>query len=588
MSSFPFVQQTSRTAVQLNHVFGFGQTLSIAVGANGTILNWNGQQWSTVVSGTNQQLNKAWGASSSSIWVVGAGGTLLNSLDGGITWTQSLTFGAAYLATNPLLARSARANLTGIWGSSVTDFWVVDSALGEFFHTVDGGNTWTLSFTMRAQWSHLWGSGASNVVAVGYTGSPTAVSTVLAQSGGTGWTGAVQPTGPNLGLGCWPSPTATQIWSCGASGVAMGAGGSIRDQRSFGPSGAGVYDVQFPDVSTYYGMHGFDGSSLYAAGVSATGACELSQAGNPPGSPSAATTWLEVPMPLNLPVRGGLSGVYADKSGYTVAVGAYGVIVAAAGTALSMVSAVPQSTKSVRVTLTTVPLAQSSIGQGDALNPQSWFIQRLDNGQRLTTIAVNQISPTVFDVVIAERFGSTLVQHEIEATTLTDPFGNAIQAPTLLDFAGVVADTNATQEALTAANGYVITDLLNTPFPPPGSNMGGGVRVINASGDFASNSGNDLITKLVLRRLTTPPGGFFHLPNYGAGIIVKQPIKGGDLVTLKKNVQQQVLMEPEISTANVQLSLDSSGVLSISIQGLTTTGQKYVVQTNMATPAVQL
>lgn len=576
--SFPFVQQTSRTSVALNHVYGFGEQLSIAVGAAGTILRWDGQQWTTSTSGTNQPLAKAWGADSSSIWVVGALGTLLNSTDGGVTWIANASLNTAI---------GSKGNYVAIWGSTGLDFWVIDQKAGGFWHTTDGGLTWALVQTIAASWQHMWGSNAAYVIACGVTGVSGSVSDVFTQWNGAGWTGRVDPTGPAVGaLGCWPNASGPQNWSVGYGST----GALIYDQSSFRPGATKATDSPFSDVAAYSGVYGTVPNTLLAAGVDRSQNYALSYLIPPAGSPSAPSIWGEVTLPsATLPQgKGGLSSVYEDTSGYAVSVGAAGVIVARAGSTLFMVSATPQSTKSVRVTLSAIPLAQSVIGQGDALNPQTWFIQRLDTGQRFTTISVTQVSPTVFDVVIAERFGSSLVQHEVEAATMVDAFGNAIQDPVLLDFAGVASDTNFNQASTTASNGYVITDLRNPPFPPPGSNIGGGTRVITAAGDFAAESGNDLIRKLVLRRITTPKGGFFHLPDYGAGISVKEPLKGGDMVTLRKQIQQQVLLEPEIVAALVQLSLDSNGILSISVTARTNTGQTVVVTASQSTQAVQL
>lgn len=572
-----FVKQPSGTGQQLNHVYGFSPTLALAVGNTGTIVRWDGQKWTQVPSGTIQNLNKVWGASADGIWIAGAGGTLLYSDDQGLTWTQNATINAFVV--------TAGANYVAIWGSSATDFWIIENVLGEFWHTNTGGLTWINVTSIKSNWQHLWGAGASFIAASGYTGASGAQSTSLVQYDGVGWTGRMLPTGPVVGLGCWPSPTMPQIWSVGYSGPTSA---TIFDWNRFTPGGTGVCDVVYPDTRRFNGIHGADLSNLLSVGADYRGNGMIAQLGSS-GSPTSPAQWSNLYVPPTLPQgRGGFLAVYADASGYAAAVGYAGAIAARPSSTMSLVSAVPVSTKTLRVTLSAIPLAQSQIGAGDALNTQSWFIERLDTNQRFTTIGVSAVSETVYDITIAERFGSSLVQHEVSASTLVDAFMVSIVDPVVLDFYGVVYDQAADQDAKAAANRYVVTDIANPPFPDPTSNLGGGVRVITAAGDFAAESGNTLLQKLIMRRLTTTPGGFFHLPNYGLGLNVKQPVRQADMVGLKKRIEDQVSLEPEVVAVNVRITLDSLGILTVTGVAKTTTGEVVPFSSRQSTNPVTL
>ena len=79
------------------------------------------------------------------------------------------------------------------------------------------------------------------------------------------------------------------------------------------------------------------------------------------------------------------------------------------------------------------------------------------------------------------------------------------------------------------------------------------------------------------RRLMTTPGGFFHLPNYGLGIRLKESLITTDLVKLRTEVQRQILLEPEFDSAQVAIALASNGVLTLTVKAILSTTQQQVV-----------
>jgi len=90
--------------------------------------------------------------------------------------------------------------------------------------------------------------------------------------------------------------------------------------------------------------------------------------------------------------------------------------------------------------------------------------------------------------------------------------------------------------------------------------------------------------KLVKRRLISNTGDFFHLPNYGLGLRIKEPIPNVDLRKLAVQIEQQVNLEPEVAESRASLSYAAgTGTLLINLKvRLKATGD--VIQTDMTIP----
>lgn len=113
----------------------------------------------------------------------------------------------------------------------------------------------------------------------------------------------------------------------------------------------------------------------------------------------------------------------------------------------------------------------------------------------------------------------------------------------------------------------------------------GGTLKITSGGDYASMSGAELVKKLVLRRLMSKPGDFFHLPNYGIGLREKEPTPNVDLKKLAKQIEEQVNLEPEVASSRASLAYSAgTGALVIQLKILLkATGD--VIQTNLTIPS---
>lgn len=294
---------TSPTANNLNYVYGVGQTNLVAVGDNGTIINFESFAWvdRSPVAAAGQNFLKVWcDPAGTKYWAIGTGGIMYYSTDR-ITWTASTTLQTA---------RGGPTLLVGIWGASASNFWVL-TFQGEFWHTTDGGSTWTNPATIPpgTQFSHMWGTDANAIIAVSADG-------LLAFWNGTSWQSTFGLAGN--ALGCWPNAHVQNF-------VTRDAG--IEDY-AYQFSGAGVEDVLPGDIT--FGqirhLHGLDEQVIYAAGSNDAGDFIILRPHTPFGNPTTPQNWFEESLPFNVVQPGNSAWANPDfyNSGLLVAACAVG------------------------------------------------------------------------------------------------------------------------------------------------------------------------------------------------------------------------------------------------------------------------
>jgi hypothetical protein len=105
-----------------------------------------------------------------------------------------------------------------------------------------------------------------------------------------------------------------------------------------------------------------------------------------------------------------------------------------------------------------------------------------------------------------------------------------------------------------------------------------GLWVFDDSGDLAPHDGIDSLRKRIFRRLTTVRGAFSFLPDYGVGLVLKEPAGSSQLSALKDDITRQVGREPEVEATSVSLSLNPNGILTVSIAARTKQGAVVDVQ----------
>ena len=194
---------------------------------------------------------------------------------------------------------------------------------------------------------------------------------------------------------------------------------------------------------------------------------------------------------------------------------------------------------------------------GDAMNPNTWTVRRLDTGESLIVLAVDDVdgSGMTFDLYTLRKFQNALISHRIESDTLRTPSDVVISAPNTFDFRGA-------EKHLDAVAPSELVDIANPPFA--NDSIAGTLQVTD-SGDYAVESGTALLKKLIIRRLTTSAGEFFYMTDYGVGLRLKEPLPIADMPKLKALIRLQLLREPEIASLDVGLTLTSEGILRINL-----------------------
>jgi hypothetical protein len=249
---------------------------------------------------------------------------------------------------------------------------------------------------------------------------------------------------------------------------------------------------------------------------------------------------------------------------------------AAAGIGAALGSAKAISTREVRVQVTNLVQDNSPFLAGDALNPNTWTIQRLDTAAFLNVVSVTQTGTYEYTLLTLEEFGPVAVTHRVSSSTLLDASGALLVSPRQQDYLGLLDAGKVSLEATLASQRRGARDLANPQ--APGDGVSAGTLQIKADGDYALEAGRALLQKLILRRLMSSPGDFFHIPEYGVGLRVKEPIPASDLGRLKSSIEKQVLREPEISQASATVSLSSAGVLTVTVRArVRATGEEIQV-----------
>ena len=128
----------------LNGIWNIGQDV-YTVGVGGTILHYDGNEWTKMYSPTTAMLTAIWGASGSQIYAVGKEGTILHF--DGATWGMQ--------------SSGTSDHLGGLWGAAENDVWAVGDGGGVLHYD---GDCWTSVSSGTTQSLHaIWGSGPQDL-----------------------------------------------------------------------------------------------------------------------------------------------------------------------------------------------------------------------------------------------------------------------------------------------------------------------------------------------------------------------------------------------------------------------------------------
>lgn len=224
--------------------------------------------------------------------------------------------------------------------------------------------------------------------------------------------------------------------------------------------------------------------------------------------------------------------------------------------AFYIVEAHPRGETVIRVTLSRAAAKVSSTAIGDALNPRTWTVLRNDTLQEFTVLSVREVQlGNVFELLLLQPLFGSGIDHTVKSFTLKAENGWLIDTPRSVLLDGCQADKNTSQ----ASPGSQV-DLAK---PQLDDGLEGAVFRVGDGGDYDVESGLPYLRKLLIRRLTTSPAGFFHLPAYGMGLRLKEPMTPPRMVQLRAEIERQLLQEPDVAQARVSLRLGADGQLQI-------------------------
>ena len=259
-----------------------------------------------------------------------------------------------------------------------------------------------------------------------------------------------------------------------------------------------------------------------------------------------------------------------------------------AGVGIGFQSAVALTTNSVRVVLTDAAMHVSPAGIGDALNPNTWMVQRFDTMAFIAVVEVQVVNPSTYILITLEALGPASAVHRVSSVSLLDTGGGLLIPPRHADFLGIIAEDLSSADLSAAQRGVTSIDIANPPTASVELEGLGGTLVVNAGGDYETVTGAEYVRKLIMRRLVSAPGDFFHLPDYGVGLRVKEPVPGGDLIKLKAEVERQAKLEREVEDAYASITMDAN-MLTIQLRAkLRSTGEQIDVTLPVYTSGVVL
>lgn len=233
------------------------------------------------------------------------------------------------------------------------------------------------------------------------------------------------------------------------------------------------------------------------------------------------------------------------------------------GSDLSIANTYAVGDRLVQVVLTKKPFEGGPDDPGSVFNPKVWVVAKVDPAFTMHVLHVESAGQYAYRLVLLEALGSQNLAHTVSCPTLRASAGGTLASEELAEFQGTLAEEARRRVSNQPRVRFGTFDLMNREVPGLGEI--GGTLVIDSSGDYARMTGVPLVKKLIVRRLITTPMEFRHLPRYGCGLRVKEPLPGGDLVKLKKTVESQILLEREVEKCAVQLS-QSRDLLMVAIQ----------------------
>lgn len=249
------------------------------------------------------------------------------------------------------------------------------------------------------------------------------------------------------------------------------------------------------------------------------------------------------------------------------------------GTSFALLFVTPIASNLFRAFFTKEPKHISVLGNDDVLNRLLWtisvvsgpatipIVEQIENPQAQPFVDAN--FPGAWSVDI--RLDRPIVARAVYLVVVSDDLSSADATPmSSPPFDRGTAPGNMLPPARRIPSESTLT--LGVDFH---YDMFLGTYVLDARQDIATHSGEAAVRKRIFRRLLTLPGAFFHLPGYGVGLRDKQNFSTTRLTRLRHDIERQVLLEEEVESVEVRLSLLAPTALLVSIKVRLRSGQGF-------------
>lgn len=206
-----WARQSTPTTGTLNAVWGASASEAFAGGDNGVMLFFNGSTWSSMNFPSSGNVYGIWGSTGGNVFAVTSNGEVLRF--NGSNWSVSTT------SASPLWA---------VYGTSASDVYATGESGGALRFN---GTSWSpVNASTSGTLAGVWGSSASNLMAVGSTVSGS--TGIAFRNTGSGWTSMAMPTSALL-TSIW-GPAANDVYATGDGGLIVRWNGSSWSTMSSG------------------------------------------------------------------------------------------------------------------------------------------------------------------------------------------------------------------------------------------------------------------------------------------------------------------------------------------------------------------
>lgn len=232
---------------------------------------------------------------------------------------------------------------------------------------------------------------------------------------------------------------------------------------------------------------------------------------------------------------------------------------------MSGFGAMPYGSGPFGTTSIDVPVGLSNVRQVALNAVELTFVSPPQVGDR--TLLHDTLRPANWELAVVEPYGSAAPLPQwveaVDALTVRVLFDANLTQGTVyqitginlydaagVPYAAVVGEfvSLTPQRSLTQPQTQSLYDIAN-----PANE---GTFQLTVTGDYANDSQFSALKKRVIRRATTAPGGFFHLPEYGLARGEKSAVTPSTLTRLQAQALAQVQREPEVLAARVSVRQD--------------------------------